>query len=147
MSLDINKKGWDDAFQYLCTIQKTWLNCFIIIAIIIVIILTDQVNSLDQLQTLHDSAATTCGVLDFAAVLGLAINCNIWWKAMVDPMASISITTTHGLIDTLVLDGEKKFALWSLKLATKLSTYVHLYCSVDLFSAHSAVIAPPYRAM
>jgi hypothetical protein len=30
---------------------------------------------------------------------------------MVDPMASISITTTHGLIDTIVLDGEKKIAL------------------------------------
>ena len=67
---------------------------------VIIVVLANKINAFHQLKTQHYSTSTTSSILYFTSIFGLAVNCYILRKAVIDPMASLSIPTAHGLINT-----------------------------------------------
>jgi hypothetical protein len=50
---------------------------------------------------LHQNSTSSAGrILDLAPVLGLAINDDVFWQSMFNPMAALTVPARHALIDT-----------------------------------------------
>jgi hypothetical protein len=53
-----------------------------------------------HLKLHHNSTSSASRILDLAPVLGLAINSDVLWQSMFNPMAASTVPARHGLIDT-----------------------------------------------
>lgn len=102
--------------------------CFILI-IITFIILTNDVNPLDQPPMYHDAII----------LFGLAIKWSVLWNAVVNPMASLSIPITCGLSDTCSLGRIEEICSVFIEVGDKVVHQLPFvaYRSVDSLSVHS----------
>jgi len=54
----------------------------------------------NKLQTNHDATLSAGSTLDLASIVRFAVNGNIYGKAMVYPMASLSVPPRYGFVNT-----------------------------------------------
>ena len=72
-----------------------------------------------------------------AAIVGLAIHCNVVWQANVDMVAAVPIPRDHQLVSFKLYARIKVDARWALKLVMKSSTNNHRYLSEDISGGFS----------